>query len=214
MPQSVEPFEEIDDRPGFYGGVEWRYARRALLQLAHYDNRADPAAFRDGQWGWDTAFTHLAAQISLPAELGLIAQWIRGDTYWIVGARANGMLSPVAEIVTDVFESKFVMLTRRFATRTASPSATTTSDERAKGPTRPPTPVTRGRSRTGMNARRGYQAASSGLRSRRDGISGPSSTAPSQWPRRAPAATASGLKLGAPSRRTDTLAIAVHRICG
>ena len=111
-PHSLEPFEEIDDRPGAYAGVEWRYARRGLVQLAHYDNRADPAAFRDGQWGWDTQFTQLAAQISLPAELGLIAQWLEGDTVWITGARPNGTLSPFAEVVTDGFEAKFMMLTR------------------------------------------------------------------------------------------------------
>jgi hypothetical protein len=111
-PHSLEPFEEIDDRPGAYAGVEWRYARRGLVQLAHYDNRADPAAFRDGQWGWDTQFTQLATQISLPAELGLIAQWLEGDTVWITGARPNGTLSPFAEVVTDGFDAKFVMLTR------------------------------------------------------------------------------------------------------
>jgi hypothetical protein len=111
-PQTVEPFEEIDDRPGAYAGVEWRYGRRALLQLAQYDNRADPYGHRDGQWGWQTAFTQVAAQVSLPAALGLIVQWLEGDTDWIAGARANGTLSPGAELVEDRFEAKFVMLTR------------------------------------------------------------------------------------------------------
>jgi hypothetical protein len=112
VPQTLEPIEEIDDRPGTYAGVEWRYARRALLQLAHYDNRADPYANRDGQWGWDTAFTHVGAQVGLPAELGLVMQWLRGRTYWITGAGADGSLSPAAELVEDAFESKYVMLTR------------------------------------------------------------------------------------------------------
>ena len=44
---------------------------RALVQLARYDNRADPYSFSDGQWGWGTDFNHLAVQVSLPAELGL-----------------------------------------------------------------------------------------------------------------------------------------------
>jgi hypothetical protein len=121
--QSVRPFEEIDHEPGAYAGVEWRYARRVLVQLAHYDNRADPTAFRDGQWGWGTAFTHLGVQASLPFELGLVAQWLDGETYWIAGARANGTLSPVAELVEDAFSAKFLLLTRvvrgahRFAVR-------------------------------------------------------------------------------------------------
>ena len=45
-PQSVQPIDEIDHRPGAYAGVEWSYARRVLVQLARYDNRADPYAYR------------------------------------------------------------------------------------------------------------------------------------------------------------------------
>jgi hypothetical protein len=114
VPQSVEPFEETDHEPGYYGGVEWRYARRVLVQLARYDNRADPYSFAHGQWGWDTAFTHLALQVSLPAQLGLVAQWASGETDWIAGARTDGTMSPFAEYVQDDFDSEFVMLTRLF----------------------------------------------------------------------------------------------------
>jgi len=110
--QSVEPIEEIDHEPGAYAGAEWRYAKRVLVQLARYDNRADPSSFADGQWAWRTAFTHLGVQASLPAQLGLVAQWMRGDTYWIEGARSNGTLSPFAELVEDEFSSGFLMLTR------------------------------------------------------------------------------------------------------
>lgn len=108
----VEPFEEIDHEPGAYGGVEWRYGRRVLVKLAHYDNRADPQAFHAGQWGWHTAFTALGLQASLPFQIGLVAQWLDGDTYWISGARANGTLSPSAELVEDGFDASFVLLTR------------------------------------------------------------------------------------------------------
>lgn len=111
--QSVEPFEEIDHEPGAYAGVEWRYAKRVRVQVAHYDNRADPSAFSDGQWAWGTAFSHLGLQASLPAQLGLVAQWMQGETYWITGARPNGTLSPSSELVEDVFRSRFLMLTRR-----------------------------------------------------------------------------------------------------
>jgi hypothetical protein len=112
--QHVEPFEEIDHDPGVYGGVEWRYARRVLLKLARYDNRADPHAFDAGQWGWHTAFTALGLQASLPWEIGLVAQWLDGSTYWISGARRNGTLSPAAELVEDGFDARFVLLTRSF----------------------------------------------------------------------------------------------------
>ncbi len=112
--QSLEPFEEIDHKPGAYAGVEWRYARRVLLQLAYYDNGADPEAFSDGQWAWGTTFTQLALQVSLPWDLGLMAQWMSGETYWIAGAAADGTLSPGSELVEDGFNSNFAMLSRVF----------------------------------------------------------------------------------------------------
>ncbi len=87
---SCQPFAETDHRPGGYAGVEWRYARRALVQLARYDNRADPYSFSDGQWGWGTDFNHLAVQVSLPAEIGLVAQWMDGTTEWLTAALPNG----------------------------------------------------------------------------------------------------------------------------
>jgi hypothetical protein len=111
-PQQLEPFMETDHRPGMYAGVEWRYARRALVQFARYDNRADPFSFRDGQWGWGTDFDHLAVQVSLPAQLGVIVQSMAGTTEWLTAALPNGTRMPISEHVHDEFESTFVMLTR------------------------------------------------------------------------------------------------------
>jgi hypothetical protein len=113
QPQDLEPFREIDHRPGVYGGVEWRYARRALVQVARYDNRADPFAFSDGQWGWGTDFNHLAVQVSLPAELGLVVQSMSGTTEWLTAALPNGTRMPISEHVRDEFESSFLLLTRK-----------------------------------------------------------------------------------------------------
>jgi hypothetical protein len=112
-PQRLTSFMETDHRPGLYAGLEWRYARRALVQFAHYDNRADPWSFRDGQWGWATDFDHLAVQVGLPAELGLIYQWMDGTTEWLTAALPNGTRLPMSEHVHDRFDSQFVMLTRK-----------------------------------------------------------------------------------------------------
>ena len=114
IPQPVQPFTETDHRPGYYVGGEWRYARRALVQLARYDNRADPWSFAERQWGWHTSFDHLAAQVALPGELGLLAQWMRGRTYWVSGGRPDGTAPPSANVVEDEFEAKYVMLTRKW----------------------------------------------------------------------------------------------------
>jgi hypothetical protein len=108
--QSVRPFEEIDHDPGFYAGAEWRYARRVLVQLARYDNRADPYAFAGGQWAWHTRFTSAGIQASLAGNVGLIAQWLDGSTYWIQGATRSGTLTPAAALVDDRFGARFVML--------------------------------------------------------------------------------------------------------
>jgi hypothetical protein len=123
QPQGLEPFMETDHRPGVYAGVEWRYARRALVQLAHYDNRADPFSFSDGQWGWGTDFEHLAVQVALPAQLGLVVQAMAGTTEWLTASLPNGTRMSISEHVRDEFASTFVMLTRtvganqRFAVR-------------------------------------------------------------------------------------------------
>jgi hypothetical protein len=116
-PQQLVPFMETDHRPGYYGGVEWQYARRTLVQFARYDNRADPYSFRDGQWGWGTDFNHLAVQASLPAELGLVFQWMDGTTEWLTAALPNGTRMAMSEHVRDDFESQFVMLTRTFGAK-------------------------------------------------------------------------------------------------
>ncbi len=113
--QSLEPFSEIDHEPSAYAGFEWRYGHRALVQVARYDNRADPWAFRDGQWAWDTAFDHLAVQVSLPGRIGLMAQRLDGSTRWVQGALPSGALAPSAGLVEDAFSSKFLLLTRVIA---------------------------------------------------------------------------------------------------
>jgi hypothetical protein len=115
-PQRLKPFMETDHRPGVYAGLEWRYARRALVQYARYDNRADPWSFRDGQWGWGTDFDHLAVQVGLPAELGLVSQWMEGTTEWLTAALPNGTRLPMSEHVHDRFSSQFLMLTRTLGT--------------------------------------------------------------------------------------------------
>ncbi len=114
-PQTVQPFTETDHRPGYYVGGEWRYARSALVQLARYDNRADPWSFAEGQWGWHTSFDHLAVQVALPAEIGLMAQWMRGVTFWLAGVSpTGGPVPPWAQFVEDEFEAKYLMLTRKW----------------------------------------------------------------------------------------------------
>jgi len=105
----AEPFLEIDHAPGYYAGAEWRYAQRLSIQAAHYDNRADPLLAANGQYAWETVFDHIAVQVSLPWDIGLMAQWMSGYT----------LMGPViasfgTRPVDDDFEASYLMLTRAF----------------------------------------------------------------------------------------------------
>ena len=106
----LEPFEEIDDRPGFYGGVQWRWGERAMIKYFYYDNHADPEATSgsapDMAYAWETKFNHLSAQFALPWKLGLLGQWIDGST----------IMGPDLGLwhVQDVrFDSTYATLTRQ-----------------------------------------------------------------------------------------------------
>ena len=101
----IEPFREIDSRAGYYVGGEWQFNQQLLIRAMHYDNRADPTAFEDGQYAWATKFEHIAAQVSFPGDWDLLFQWMTGTT--VMGPVTNG-----AHMVDTEFDSKYLMLTR------------------------------------------------------------------------------------------------------
>jgi hypothetical protein len=101
----VAPFREIDNRAGYYVNGEWRLGNRVMVRAMHYDNRANPTILEDGQYGWTTIFDHFGAQVSLPADFGLIAQWMVGST--VMGPVING-----AHAVDVEYESKYLLLTK------------------------------------------------------------------------------------------------------
>jgi len=101
----VEPFTELDHAPGYYAGAEWRYASRALVRFTRSDNRADPEQLVGGQYGWINRFDHVALQAELPWDIGLIAQWMKGET--AMGPVVNG-----ARMVDTDYRSHFLLLTR------------------------------------------------------------------------------------------------------
>ena len=77
-----ELFHEIDDRPGYYVGAQARYLDRAVLNVLHYDNRADPTAeapeIRD--FAWLTKFDAAALRIETGDGWTVILQALDGDT--------------------------------------------------------------------------------------------------------------------------------------
>ncbi len=104
---------ELDDRPGFYGRLEWRPPWPVGVSLFYYDNRGDPEAFEaTGQWGWRTRFWNLGINADLDARTRLLAQGMAGST--IMGFEENGV-----PWVHTYFRSAYLLLTRQLGDRAA-----------------------------------------------------------------------------------------------
>ena len=77
-----ELFHEIDDRAGYYVGAQARYLDRVVLNVLHYDNRADPAAeapeIRD--LAWLTKFDAVAMRFETGNGWTAILQALEGST--------------------------------------------------------------------------------------------------------------------------------------
>jgi hypothetical protein len=100
-----ELFHEIDDRPGYYIGAQARYLDRAVLNVLHYDNRADPTVenpeIRD--FAWLTKFDAAALRVETGAGWTVILQALEGDTY----------IAPNGFWLEWEFDSQSAMLARR-----------------------------------------------------------------------------------------------------
>jgi hypothetical protein len=78
-----ELFCELDDRPGYYVGAQARYLDRAVLNVLHYDNRADPTTFNADlrDFAWLTQFDAAALRLETGDGWTAILQALDGDTY-------------------------------------------------------------------------------------------------------------------------------------
>lgn len=91
----IEFNHEIDDQPGYYGGVEAKWRGRHVLRALHYDNRGDPGRHNRTDSAWLTRFDSAGVRFELPADLTLIAQAMWGDTG--VGPSRDGRGMLIAE---------------------------------------------------------------------------------------------------------------------
>lgn len=75
-------FCEMDGRPGFHVGAQARYRDRAILDVLHYDNRADPREFDPGlrDFAWLTTFDAAALRVETGSGWTILAQAIDGET--------------------------------------------------------------------------------------------------------------------------------------
>lgn len=80
QPDWVEPVAELDGHTGWYGGIHYLFQQQTELRLYHYDNRADPTVFAQGQYAWFNRFNQLAFQQQLSERWRLVSQWLDGYT--------------------------------------------------------------------------------------------------------------------------------------
>ncbi|MEP7242631.1 MAG: hypothetical protein ABI885_02990 [Gammaproteobacteria bacterium] len=100
-----ELFHEIDGRPGYYVGGQLRYLDRAVLDVLHYDNRADPEAFAPSirDFAWETKFDAAALRVETASGWTVILQWLGGDTY----------IAPGGFLLEWAFDSESALLAKR-----------------------------------------------------------------------------------------------------
>lgn len=87
--QWEEPFQEIDDRVGYYVNADYGYRNTLGLRALHYDNRGDPFGFSGGQWAWETVFDAFGLSYRYGETWELLTQYMTGDT--VFGVRRYGV---------------------------------------------------------------------------------------------------------------------------
>jgi hypothetical protein len=99
-----ELFHEIDHRPGYYVGGQLRYLDRAVLNVLHYDNRADPTRYDTSidDFAWQTSFDAAALRVQTGNEWTAIVQWLSGETY----------IAPNHYLLEWEFESRSAMVAK------------------------------------------------------------------------------------------------------
>ncbi|HXI87789.1 MAG TPA: hypothetical protein VNH64_10045 [Parvularculaceae bacterium] len=104
IPFTQTEFLEMDGKPGWYAGLNWKEQNGPEFRVLRYDNRADPSARKKGQIAWLTKFWSAGVQVPV-GRYNVIAQAIHGST--VIEP------APGRRFTTD-FESLFALATREF----------------------------------------------------------------------------------------------------
>jgi hypothetical protein len=89
---TIEFSHEIDNRPGYYAGVETKWLGRHVLRALHYDNRGDPARSNRTDSAWLSRFDSVGVRFELPLDFTVIMQGMQGDTAVGPSTDGRGML--------------------------------------------------------------------------------------------------------------------------
>lgn len=115
QPFWVEPVAEIDNRVGFYGAIDWTYARNWKAGVFYYDNRARPEVIKQLQYGWDTRFWNAYVEGDAFADIHIIAQYMSGNT------KMGRLIEAVGTRYVDVdFDAGFVLASKKFGNQRLS----------------------------------------------------------------------------------------------
>jgi hypothetical protein len=89
--RTIEFFEEIDGRAGYYAGAEVKWSDDNVLRILHYDNRGDPAESIAKEPAWLTRFDSAGVRLDLSRAITFIAQGMTGDTEAVPTSSGRGM---------------------------------------------------------------------------------------------------------------------------
>jgi len=78
--RTIEFFDEIDDRLGYYVGAEIKWTNDSLVRLLRYDNLGDPNDATAKEPAWRTKFDALGVRLEFPHEISLLTQLMFGET--------------------------------------------------------------------------------------------------------------------------------------
>ena len=85
-PLFTQPFQEIDNRVGFYVGLSWRWLDYGRVAMLYYDNDSNPSA-EHGEYAWHTRFWSLGAETAIDAFV-IKSQVMVGST--VIAPEGNG----------------------------------------------------------------------------------------------------------------------------
>ena len=78
--RSIHLMKELDKRAGFYVGAHYAYDGWLSVNAMRYDNRGDPLILKNGQYSWNTRFSHVSARIQPHGQWEILLQALRGET--------------------------------------------------------------------------------------------------------------------------------------
>lgn len=80
----ARPFDETDDRPGFYLRLDWSPSAAWNFNVVGWDNQADPTSVNGSNRAWQTRFWNVGAEYEIDEHHRLLGQVMSGTT--VVGA--------------------------------------------------------------------------------------------------------------------------------